>query len=198
MLSMLPLDKIRRGESTYPFTDYFKGFEKVQAVRRIFGEETEDALRSLKVEFTWIRSYMWVSDADGHLIVGSHYLKNGDLVDIYLDIIHELVHVKQFLEGKKLFDNSHSYVDRPTEVEAYRHVVQEARNLGLSDERICEYLKTEWMSDEDLKQLANTLNVKYTSTKNHWTDEQNNRLRETSANRVQGGSRHRLPIRRRS
>jgi hypothetical protein len=104
--------------------------------------------------------------------------------------------VKQFLEGKELFDNNHSYVDRPTEVEAYHHVVQEARNLGLNDERICEHLKTEWMSDEDLKQLANTLNVKYASTKNHWTDQQNNKLRETSANRVQAGSRRRLPIRR--
>jgi hypothetical protein len=34
-----------------------------------------------------MRSYMWVSDADGHLIVCSHYLKNGDLVDIYLDLL---------------------------------------------------------------------------------------------------------------
>jgi hypothetical protein len=34
VLSMLPLDKIRRGESTYPFTDYFKGFEKIQAKKR--------------------------------------------------------------------------------------------------------------------------------------------------------------------
>ena len=99
-----------------------------------------------------MRSYVWVSDADGHLIVCSHYLKNGDLVDIHLDIIHELVHVKQFLEGKELFDNGHSYVDRPTEVEAYHHVVQEARDLGLNDERICEHFKTEWVSDEDLKQ----------------------------------------------
>jgi len=36
----------------------------------------------------------------------------------------------------------------------------EARRLGLSDERICRYLKTEWMSDEDLKKLTKTLNVK--------------------------------------
>jgi len=146
---------------TYPFTDYFKGFEKVDAVRRIFGEKTVDVLRDLRVEFVSSRwAYMGVSDTDGHLIVGANYLKNGDILDIYLDVIHELVHVRQFTEGKKLFEERYNYVERPTEVEAYRHVVEEARRLGLSDKRICSYLKTEWMSDEDLKRLASTLNVK--------------------------------------
>jgi len=145
--------------STYPFTDYFKGFDQVEAVRRIFGEKTEEVLRNLKVEFTWI-GYMWISDIDGHLIVNSRYLNNGDRVDIYLDVIHELVHLKQFMEGKELFEGRYSYVERPTEVEAYRHTVEEARKLGLSDQRICAYLRTEWMSDEDLRQLANTLDVK--------------------------------------
>jgi hypothetical protein len=64
------------------------------------------------------------------------------------------------MEGKELFDIHYSYTVRPTEVEAYRHAVEEARNIGLSDERICLYLKTEWMSDEDLKRLAKALNIK--------------------------------------
>jgi hypothetical protein len=38
--------------------------------------------------------------------------------------------------------------------------VEEARNLGFSDNRILEYLQTEWMSDEDLTCLAQALNVK--------------------------------------
>jgi hypothetical protein len=38
--------------------------------------------------------------------------------------------------------------------------VEEARNLGLSDEKICQYLKTEWMSEADLRRLARALNVK--------------------------------------
>jgi hypothetical protein len=83
------------------------------------------------------------------------------MTDIYLDIIHELVHVRQFMEGKELFDDNYSYIERPTEVEAFRHAVAEARNLGLSDERICAYLKTEWLSDDDLKRLTETLNVRY-------------------------------------
>jgi hypothetical protein len=93
-------------------------------------------------------------------MVSSRYLNDGDRVDLYLDLIHELVHVKQFMEGKELFDSQYKYTERPTEVEAYRHAVEEARNLGLPDERICQYLKTEWMSDEDLQRLAETLNVR--------------------------------------
>lgn len=146
---------------TYPFTDYFKYFEKVEAIRRIFGEDTDDVLSNLRVEFSGRRGYMGVSDKDGHLHVSASYLNSGDTLDIYLDIIHELVHVKQFMEGKKLFDRTREYVDRPTEIEAFQHAVEEARNLGLSDERICEYLKTEWMSEEDLIRLTDTLKVKY-------------------------------------
>jgi hypothetical protein len=89
-------------------------------------------------------------------------MNNGDRIDIYLDLIHELVHVKQFMEGKELFDSRYDYIDRPTEIEAYQHAVEEAKNLGLSDEKICKYLKTEWMSNEDLKRLAKTLNISCT------------------------------------
>jgi hypothetical protein len=94
------------------------------------------------------------------LLVSAYYLNNGDLIDIYLDVIHELVHVRQFMEGKKLFDDNYSYIERPTEVEAYRYAVEEARRIGLNDERILQYLKTEWMSADDLTRLAKILNVK--------------------------------------
>ena len=144
----------------YPFTDFFKGFEKVEAVRQIFGEKTDDVLSNLEVEFIGRRGYMGVSNIDGHLIVSAHYLNNGDFIDLYLDVIHELHHVKQFMEGKELFDSRYSYVDRPTELEAYRNTVEEARRLGLSEERICEYLKTEWMNDEDFTRMIKALKVK--------------------------------------
>jgi len=150
---------IRVGTSTRRFTEYFKGFEKVEAVRRIFGEETEEVLRNLKIEFMGFGGYMGVDDMNGHLMVNARYLSSGNRVDIYLDVIHELYHVKQFMEGKELFDSQYEYIERPTEIEAYRYTVQEARRLGLSDERICQYLKTEWMSDSDLKRLAKALNV---------------------------------------
>jgi len=163
VISILRLDKVLRIKGpTYPFTDYFKGLEKSKTVRNIFGEKTEEVLRNLRVEFTWVRSYMWVSNADGHLTVSCYYMNNGDRIDIYLDLIHELVHVRQFLEGKELFNNRYDYIDRPTEIEAYRYAVEEAKSLGLSNERICRYLKTEWMSNEELKRLAKTLSINCT------------------------------------
>ena len=156
-----PLNRIlQAGASTYVFTECFKDFDKVDAVRGIFGEKTTEVLSNLKVDFTLFSGYMYVDSSNGHLVVSSRYLKTGNKLDIYLDLIHELCHVKQLMEGRELFDPNYSYVERPTEIEAYRYTVQEARRLGLSDERICEYLKTEWMSDRDFKFLAKTVNVK--------------------------------------
>jgi hypothetical protein len=87
--------------SKHPFSDYFRGFDKVEAVRRIFGDRTEQVLRDLKVEFLWAGGYMGVNSANGHLMANPNYLNKGDKTDIYLDVIHELVHVKQFMGGKR-------------------------------------------------------------------------------------------------
>jgi hypothetical protein len=147
------------GLPSHPFLDYFRSFESVEVVKRIFGEKTEDILGNLKVEFSSFGGYMGVNPFNGHLIVNPRYLNGGDRLDIYLDLIHELVHVRQFMEGAELFDPNYSYVERPTEIEAYRYAVEEAKRLGKSNERICEYLKTEWMSDADLRQLAKALYI---------------------------------------
>ncbi len=158
LLRRLHLTRLIRVGPTRMFMDYFKGYEKLPAIKEIFGDETEHVLSKLKVEFMGF-GYMGVDDTDGHLLVNARYLKNGDKVDIYLDIVHELCHVKQFMEGRELFDPNYDYVDRPTEVEAYRYTVKEARRLGLSDERILQYLKTEWMSERDLRCLAGAVGV---------------------------------------
>ena len=136
------------------FTDYFQGFESIEAVREIFGDHTEKVLNELKVEFVSRRGYMGVNENDGHLIVSAYYLKSGADRDIYLDIIHELVHVKQYSEGKKLFDNDYDYVERPTEIEAYKHAVKEARRLGMTEKEILSYLRTEWMNEKEFAKLV--------------------------------------------
>jgi hypothetical protein len=146
--------------TTYPFTSYFEGFENVEAVQNLFQEKTKQILQNLQVEFSGRRGYMGVSNLDGHLIISSHYLQKGDLIDIYLDIIHELVHVKQFMDGKELFDHNFSYVDRPTEIEAYRYTVDVALKMGLDEDHICNYLKTEWMSEADFHVLIKNLEIR--------------------------------------
>jgi hypothetical protein len=145
----------------HDFTDFFKGFDEVPAVRSIFGDATEKVLGSLKVEFFSSKfGYMGVSDEDGHLIASAYYLREGELVSKYLDIIHELVHVKQFMEGKPLFDENYEYHNRPTELEAYKLAIAEGRRLGMSDKELFDYLKVDWMSEDELRKLAKNLGLK--------------------------------------
>jgi hypothetical protein len=143
---------------TQPFMEYFVGFENNRAVRGIFGVETETVLRKLKVDFIWF-GYMGVNDADGHLMVNKRYLSTGSKEDIYLDVVHELCHVKQHLDGRALFDPRYDYVDRPTEVEAYRYAVMEAKHIGYTDAEIRLYLKTEMMSTKALERLIRNMCV---------------------------------------
>src|SRR5207248_9769237 len=124
------------------FTKHFKGFDDVEAVRAIFGPRTRAVLRSLKVEFfssKW--GYMGVSDEDGHLVVSTHYLRTGNRRDIYLDVVHELVHVRQFKEGKELFPEGFNYPDAPTEIAAYCVCTAEGRRRGMTDRDLFKYLQ---------------------------------------------------------
>jgi hypothetical protein len=138
--------------------EYFVGFEKNSAVFGIFGEETEQILKNLKIDFIWF-GYMGVDDNDGHLLINKRYLSTGSKKDIYLDVIHELCHVKQHMEGRQLFDPRYDYVERPTEIEAYRYSVKEAKRIGLSSSEIRVYLKTEMMSDKALNRLIENMGI---------------------------------------
>jgi hypothetical protein len=144
----------------HPFTEYFRGFENVKAVRSLFGRKTAEILGNLKVEFFSAKfGYMSVSDEDGHLLVSAHHLKNSEFRILYLDVVHELFHVKQFMEGKKLFPEEYEYVDSPIEVPAYEFTVEEARRIGMGRDEIIEYLKVEWVSEEQHLRLLKTLRV---------------------------------------
>jgi hypothetical protein len=144
----------------HPFTDYFKGFEDVKAVRSIFGRKTAEVVKNLKVEFFSAKfGYMSVSDEDGHLLVSAHHLKNSEMKILYLDIVHELFHVKQFMEGKQLFQDEFEYVDSPIEVPAYKFTIEEAKRIGMGRGEIIEYLKVEWVSEEQHMRLLKTLGV---------------------------------------
>ena len=154
--------QIRRGAkiTLVPFTDYFKGFDRVDAVKRIFGKGTAETLKNLKVEFFSSRfGYMGVSDEDGHILISTHHLKNAELKVLYLDIVHELFHVKQFMDGKKLFLDEYEYVDSPIEVEAYKFTVKEAKRIGMAVGEIIEYLKVEWVNEEAHARLVKALGL---------------------------------------
>jgi len=142
------------------FTDFFKGFERVDAIRELFGDKTEQVLNELRVEFcNSRRGYMWICDDDGHIVISAYYLKNGEERDIYLDVIHELVHIKQMMDGRELFDEKYIYVERPTEIEAYRITIEEARRIGMNENQIKRYLSVEWIDQEDKLKLIKELGL---------------------------------------
>ncbi len=55
--------------------------------------------------------------------------------------------------------DSYSYVDRPTEIEAYEIAVEEARRLGMKDDEIFDYLHVEWISHDEHKRLASRIGI---------------------------------------
>ncbi len=145
-----------------PLRDLAEGLESSLALAETFPREAErrSFLDSVVVEVDSTRGYMWVSDVDGHVHISGPYLRTAPDVTLYLDLCHELIHVKQYREGRELFDRRYKYVDRPTEVEAWRLTVKEARRLGLSEEEISEYLRVEWVLPDDHERLLRVLGVR--------------------------------------
>jgi hypothetical protein len=139
------------------FQKHFKKFEDVLAVQQIFGDSTPEVLANLEVEFTLTTLYMRV-DYEGRLLINPHYMANGNFTDLYLDVIHELVHVQQVFDGKDS-NKALPYVQRPLELEAYQTAVNEARALGLDENRIINYLDSDLINAEELKQLATALGI---------------------------------------
>lgn len=139
----------------YRFDRYFRGFDRVEAVRSLFGRRTRAILHALRVEFFSSRfGYMGTSDVDGHLMVSRYHLEHSDFRTIYLDVVHELCHVKQFRDGRPLFYPKLSYVDAPSEVEAYRFTVREGQRIGMTEKELVEYLRVEWITPREHRRLV--------------------------------------------
>jgi hypothetical protein len=155
--------EVNRAESQGEFSlsHIFIGLEDSEVVQTLFGGKASAAevLRSLRVRLDDSAEYMYVNDANGNIVVRGEYLRSASKKLLYLDIVHELVHVKQYREGRELFDSNFSYVDRPTELEAYRITLDEARKIGMTEEEIDDYLYVEWITKKEHKKLAKTLGV---------------------------------------
>jgi len=154
--------RIERKAPTHllPFERFFRGFEEVPAVRELFGKSTAKVLKNLKVEFFSARfGYMGTSDVDGHLLVSTHHLSDSDFRTVYLDVVHELCHVNQFRRGKPLFYPKLSYVDAPSEIEAYAFTVKEGQRIGMTTRQLIDYLKVEWISKTEHLRLARRMGL---------------------------------------
>ena len=114
--------------------------------------ERKKFLASVRVMFTDGPGFMHV-DTDGILHVSLKYWKAGELVTIYLDLVHELVHVVQLRDGADLYDETYDYVDRPTEIEAYKTAVAEAKRLKLPKRVILDHMDVPWLDEEEKRRI---------------------------------------------
>ncbi|HJU14461.1 MAG TPA: hypothetical protein VJ792_08420 [Candidatus Nitrosotalea sp.] len=148
---------------TYQIEDVFSGLREAAILEKVFGsrQELDDVFSSIKLVVDASTHYMHVKNEDATIVVSPHHLKNSDQVTLYLDIVHELVHVRQQRQGLDLYDNSYSYVDRPTEIEAYIVAVEEAKRLGMEHEKILDYLHVEWISPDEHKRLADNVGLRH-------------------------------------
>ncbi|MDE1826675.1 MAG: hypothetical protein KGH83_03695 [Thaumarchaeota archaeon] len=157
--------KINRevNQGTYEIEDIFDGLKEVEILRKIFGSNTEldDVFSKTKVVVDTSSHYMHVKNEDATIVIGLNHLKNSDKIILYLDIVHELVHVKQQRQGLDLYDKSYSYVDRPTEIEAYIVAVEEAKRLGMKHHEIIDYLQVEWITPDEHKRLATHVGLEH-------------------------------------
>jgi hypothetical protein len=142
----------------YKPSDVVSGLENSVVLKKIFGEKMlKEILESWIIEINNKSWEMWVDQERKLVNINKKYLRCSDCRVLYLDLVHELVHFKQMLDGKDLFDDNYKYVDRPTELEAYRLTVEEAGHIGMTREEIVEYLRVDWISDDDHKKLVECL-----------------------------------------
>lgn len=158
--------KVRSGK--HPILDVFPGLDRAPAFRALFADGLrEEVLRDCKIDVVPEDMYMYIDDKAGNVVAGLGYLREGEERILYLDVLHELTHIRQWHEGQELWDRRYNYVDRPTEVEAYQVAVDEARKLGMRDREIADYLRVEWTSREEHERLCRRLGVRQTDSRAH-------------------------------
>ena len=158
--------KLKGGK--YGLSEVFIGIEKDPNFRALFNDgDRKEVLEKTRLDVVPEDSYMYIDDEAGNVCAGLNYLRHGEERVLYLDILHELTHIRQWRAGQPLWDRRYSYVDRPTEIEAYEVAVKVARKLGMRDREISDYLRVEWTSREEHERLCRRLGVRLTDSRAH-------------------------------
>jgi hypothetical protein len=150
------------GLGEYKFTQIFIGVENSPTLLRLFGSQRSmlKIIHHLKLGIVDSDWGIWLDHNTGSVCIGSKYLASARINCLYLDVIHVLVHVKQFLDGRDLYDQTFEYVDRPTEIEAYRYTIDEAKRLQMSEDEILKYLRVDAVDDSELGRLIEKIGVR--------------------------------------
>jgi hypothetical protein len=175
-----PPFRIARGlrAGNYPLLEVFPGFAEVPPFADYPGtlRKRRSAVKGTTIQVVDERAWMYVAPYEAPpwagkygwkpftspadcIVVGKRHLSKSPSMIVYLDILHEFTHILQRRAGRELWNIEQGYVDSPTEIEAYRFSIAEARRLGVSDSFLRNYLKVEWVSARDHQKLLKNVGV---------------------------------------
>jgi len=163
----------------YPLLTVFAGLQRTVPFRKYPGDDgaTLEIARNTWAHVTEGPGWMYVAprrtppevraagfrmveSGEDEIVVARSHLVNSPTMDVYLDIIHEFLHILQRKQGRELWlGRKVPYVDRPTEVEAYAYSVAEARRLGVPDSYLRDYLHVTWVRKVEYLRLLRHLGV---------------------------------------
>jgi hypothetical protein len=148
---------LARGE--HPYRELLPHIAKSPAARRIESPKTPliGLIETAVVRIESGRGYVWVDDEIPAIVLVDNYYRSADPLDLYLDLIHELTHLRQLTEGQDIWDECFRYVDRPTEIEGYAIAVEEGGRLGMTEVEILDHLSNPWMTRADVRRLRQNI-----------------------------------------
>lgn len=146
---------LKRG--LHPYRRLLPRFAESPAVVRIAPAiPIEQLLDAAFVEIAEGEGFCFVNVEDCEspvIILFESYYILGNQLDLYIDLAHELTHLRQHIEGKELWDPEFHYVDRPTEIEGYAVAVEEGIRLGMTEEQVMQHLSNPWLSPAETARL---------------------------------------------
>lgn len=140
----------------HPYLDIFPGALRCPAMKRITPDvDAQKALlKNARINLQSMRGYAFVDVDAPAIVLATSYYQHGSAIDLYMDLLHELTHLRQHDEGMDLWDERYSYVDRITEIEGYAVAVEEGRRLGMTGAEVVKHLSNPWMTSEDVQRLV--------------------------------------------
>ena len=146
--------------SDYRLIEVIHGLENSTTLQQLFDgkEKLQKALFHTKLKAVQDGYGVWFERNTAKIYINTRFLNKARDDYLYLDMVHVLVHLKQFLDGKDC-NESVEYVDRTTEIEAYKYTVEEARAIGFKTKDILAYLRFE-TSDEEFRKLVEKIGIR--------------------------------------
>ena len=142
------------GLGLHPFLALLPRAAQSPALRRVAPVAARPALlERARVRISLVPGYAYIDTRTPCINLSWLYYRLGSARDLYLDLLHELTHLRQLQEGADLWDRAFSYVDRPTEIEGYAVAAEEGRRLGMSAEELTRHLHNFWMTRRQVARL---------------------------------------------